>query len=581
MLVALLRTYLRPHKRTIAGIVALQFVSTLAALYLPSLNADIIDLGVTRGDVPYIVRAGAVMLVVALAAAVASVYATYLAARVAMDFGAAARHDVFAAVTGFSAREVGRFGAPSLITRNTNDVLQVQQLVMMSFTLAVMAPIMCVGGIVMALREEIHLAWLVAVSVPALALSMGFIIARMIPGFRSMQVRIDAVNRVLREQITGIRVVRAFVREPAEEARFDDANGQLTQVALRVGRLMALAFPIVMLIMNVTLVGVIWFGGIEIDQGNMQVGSLTAMISYLMLILMSIMMVTFMASQVPRAAVCAERITEVVSAESTVLPPADPVTRLPHPGRVRFTGATFCYPGAQEPVLSDVSFLLEPGTVTAVIGSTGSGKSTLVNLVPRLVDVTAGSVEVGGVDVRRLDPAVLRAGIGLVPQRAFLFSGTVATNLRYGKPDATDAELWQALEVAQAADFVRAMPQGLDTPVSQGGTTVSGGQRQRLAIARAIVRRPRIYLFDDAFSALDLGTDARLRAALTPITADSAVLLVSQRIATIRDADQILVLEGGRVVGLGTHEQLLATCGEYRETVDSQLGVTAGEEGAR
>jgi ATP-binding cassette subfamily B multidrug efflux pump len=577
VLLALLRTYLRPHRRRIAGIVALQFLATLAALYLPALNADIIDLGVTRGDVPYIVSTGGVMLAVSLVQVFATCAAVYLAAQVAMDFGAAVRHEVFAKVSAFSAREMGKFGAPSLITRNTNDVLQVQQLVMMSFTLAVMAPIMCVGGIFMAVREEFRMSWLIAVSVPALALSMGFIIARMIPGFRSMQVKIDAVNRVLREQITGIRVVRAFVREPLEERRFDDANQDLTQTALRVGRLMALAFPTVMLIMNVTSVGVIWFGGIEIDQGRMQVGSLTAMLSYLMQILMSIMMVTFMASQVPRAAVCAERINDVITTSSTVSPPDNPQRTLLRPGVVEVREATFCYPGAEKPVLSDISFRMEPGTVTAVIGSTGSGKSTLVNLIPRLLDVTKGSVEVGGVDVRRLDPSVLRSTIGLVPQKAFLFSGTVASNLRYGKKDASDEELWEALEIAQAADFVRKMPQQLQTPVAQGGTTVSGGQRQRLSIARAIVRRPDIYLFDDAFSALDLATDARLRAALKPVTATSAVLLVAQRIATIRDADQIIVLEEGRVVGVGTHERLLETCGEYRETVDSQLAVATGE----
>ncbi|GGC52844.1 ABC transporter ATP-binding protein [Hoyosella rhizosphaerae] len=571
MLIALLRTYLPRYRKPIAAIVILQLFGALAALLLPSLNADIIDNGVTQGDIPYIIRIGGIMLAVAALQITCSITAVYFAAHTATSLGADLRRDVFHQVNQFSAREMGVFGAPSLITRNTNDVLQVQTLVLMSFTLLVMAPIMGVGGIIMALREDLRLSWLIAVSVPALALSMGIIIARMIPGYRLMQIKIDAVNRVLREQITGARVVRAFVREPWETRRFATANNELTDTALRVGRLMAFAFPIVMLIMNVSSVGVIWFGGIEIDEGRMQVGSLTAMLSYLILILMSIMMVTFMASQVPRAAVCAERIHDVLSTESSIVTSPKPTADMPTPGIVEFRGATFCYPGAEKPVIHNITFTVTPGTTTAIIGATGSGKSTVLNLIPRLIDCTDGAVLVGGVDVKNLDPHLLRSNIGYVPQRAFLFSGTIATNLRYGRPDATDEELWDALTVAQAANFVRAMPLGLDSPVSQGGTTVSGGQRQRLAIARALVRAPQIYLFDDSFSALDVATDARLRAALKPRTTNSAVILVGQRIATIRDADQIVVLDGGAVVGTGKHDYLVATCAEYRETVDSQM----------
>nr|WP_221194824.1 ABC transporter ATP-binding protein [Hoyosella altamirensis] len=572
-MLSLLRTYLAAHRRALAGIVVLQFVGAFAALFLPRLNADIIDFGVTRGDIPYIVRVGGVMLAVAAVQIVCLVGAVYLSAKTATAVGAAVRRDVFRRVSGFSAREMGLFGAPSLITRNTNDVLQVQTLIMMVLTMLVLAPVMCVGGIIMAVREEIRLSWLIAVSVPALAFTMGFIIAKMIPAYQVMQSRIDTVNRVLREQITGVRVVRAFVREPWEMKRFAHANNELTDTALRVGRLLAIAFPAVMLILNVTFVGVIWFGGIEISAGRMQVGSLTAMINYLMLILMSIMFVTFMASQVPRAAVCADRIMEVLRTPSSIIYPADPVTAMPTPGTVEFRDTTFCYPGAEKPVIENISFTVTPGTTTALIGATGSGKSTVLHLIPRLIDATSGAVVVGGVDVRDLDPPVLRSSLGYIPQRAFLFSGTIATNLRYGKPDATDSELWEALEIAQAADFVKAMPDGLDTAVAQGGTTVSGGQRQRLAIARALVRKPSVYLFDDSFSALDVATDARLRAALEPHTRNSAVLIVGQRIATIKNADQILVLEGGRIVGLGTHDQLVHTCAEYRETVESQMVV--------
>jgi ATP-binding cassette subfamily B protein len=463
------------------------------------------------------------------------------------------------------------FGAPSLITRQTNDVQQVQMLVLLSCTLMVMAPIMMVGGIIMAIREDLGLSWLIAVTVPVLAVLLGFIISRMVPSFRLMQARIDEVNRLLREQITGVRVVRAFVREPRETERFDAANRDLTTVAIRAGRWQALMFPTVMLVANVASVAVLWFGGHRVESGEMQIGALTAYLSYLLQIVMAVMMGTFMMMMIPRSAVCADRMMEVLDTDSSVVPSADPVIDLPERGTLSFDGVEFSYPGADAPVLQDLTFRAEPGQTVAVIGSTGAGKSTLVNLVPRLFDVTGGTVAVDGIDVRRLDPDQLWSVIGLIPQKAYLFSGTVRSNLLHGKPDATDDELWRALEIAQADGFVRAMPEGLDAPIVQGGTNVSGGQRQRLAIARAVVRRPEIYLFDDSFSALDLATDARLRAALRPVTRDATVLLVAQRVSTIRDADLILVLEDGRVVGRGTHPELLDECPTYQEIVASQL----------
>ncbi|MFG3703772.1 ABC transporter ATP-binding protein [Micromonospora sp. NPDC047670] len=570
MLIRLLRTHLRPYHRPLAAVVLLQFVGTMASLYLPSLNADIIDLGVARGDTGYIMRTGGWMLAVSLVQIVCSVAAVYLGARTAMGFGRDVRAAVFGHVNRFSAREVARFGAPSLITRNTNDVQQVQMLVLMSCTMLVAAPIMSVGGVVMALREDLGLSWLMLVSVPVLAVALGLIIRRMVPGFRLMQTRIDTVNRVLREQITGIRVVRAFVREPYETERFATANADLTATALRTGRLMALIFPVVMLVLNVSSVAVLWFGAQRVDAGAIQVGALTAFLQYLMQILMAVMMATFMLMMVPRAAVCAERIVEVLDTDSSVVPAPRPVTEVSARGELELRGVRFQYPGAAAPVLRDVSFRVTPGTTTAVIGSTGSGKTTLLSLVPRLVDVTAGAVLVDGVDVRDLAPDELWRRIGLVPQRPYLFTGTVASNLRYGNPDATDAELWEALEIAQARDFVEAMPDQLASPIAQGGTNVSGGQRQRLAIARALVRRPEIYLFDDSFSALDLGTDARLRAALRPVTEDAAVVIVAQRVSTIVGADQIIVLEDGGVVGMGRHDELLETCPTYAEIVASQ-----------
>ncbi|WP_428961935.1 ABC transporter ATP-binding protein [Micromonospora fluostatini] len=570
MLIRLLRDRLRPYHRTLTAVVLFQFVGTIASLYLPSLNADIIDLGVARGDTDYIVRTGGWMLLVSLLQIVCAIAAVRLGARTAMGFGRDVRAAVFNQVNRFSAREVAQFGAPSLITRNTNDVQQVQMLVLMSCTMLVAAPIMSVGGVVMALREDVGLSWLMLVSVPVLALALGAVIRRMVPGFRLMQTRIDTVNRVLREQITGIRVVRAFVREPYETDRFGVANAELTATALRTGRLMALIFPIVMLVLNVSSVAVLWFGAQRVDAGAIQVGALTAFLQYLMQILMAVMMATFMLMMVPRAAVCAERIVEVLDTEPSVEPPKRPARTVGTRAELELRDVRFQYPGAAAPVLHGVSFRVRAGETTAIIGSTGAGKSTLLSLVPRLVDVTTGAILVDGVDVREFEPDELWRRIGLVPQRPYLFSGTVASNLRYGNPDATDEQLWAALEIAQARDFVAALPEGLDAPIAQGGTNVSGGQRQRLAIARALVRQPEIYLFDDSFSALDLGTDARLRAALRPVTADAAVVIVAQRVSTIVDADQIVVLEDGAVVGTGRHAELLADCPTYAEIVASQ-----------
>ena len=572
MLLRLLRTFLRPYRKWLAWVVVLQFLATLAALYLPSLNADIIDNGVAQGDTGYITRAGLIMLAVTLVQIAATVVAVYFGARAAMGFGRDVRAAVFHRVGSFSSREVARFGAPSLITRNTNDVQQVQMLVLLSCTLMATAPIMMVGGVIMALREDVGLSWLLVVSVPALLISVGVVISRMLPSYRVMQVRIDAVNKTLREQITGIRVVRAFVREPFEARRFEAANRELTNVALRVGRWMAVMFPLVFLILNVTSVAVLWFGGQRVDAGLMQVGSMTAFLAYLIQILIAVMMATFMLVLVPRATVCADRITEVLDTEASVVPPMAPVTELREQATLRFSGVEFSYPGASEPVLQGITFTAQPGQTTAIIGSTGAGKSTLLGLVPRLFDVTGGEVSVDGVDVRQLDPDLLWSKIGLVPQQGYLFSGTVASNLRYGRPDATEAEMWAALETAQARDFVEDMPDGLEAPIAQGGTNVSGGQRQRLAIARALISNPEIYLFDDSFSALDLATDVRLRHALRSITREATVIVVAQRVSTVVDADQIIVLEDGVVVGLGRHEELLTGCETYQQIVESQLG---------
>jgi ATP-binding cassette subfamily B protein len=575
VLIRLLRTHLRPYKRDLFLVVVLQLVGTMASLYLPRLNADIIDHGIAVGDTGYIMTTGGWMLLFTAVQMACSIVAVYFGARAAMGFGRDLRAAIFARVGEFSGREVGRFGAPTLITRTTNDVQQVQMLVVVTCTILVAAPIMCVGGIIMALREDVGLSWLMLVCVPVMVIAVGLIMRSAIPQFRLMQDRIDTVNRVLREQITGIRVVRAFVREPFETARFGRANGDLTDTALKVGRLQAMIFPVIMFVFNASSVAVLWFGAFRVDSGAIEIGALTAFLSYLVQILMAVMMSTFMFMMVPRAAVCAERITEVLDTESTVKAPANPVTEVTGRGRVELRNVRFQYPGAEFPVLSDVSLTAEPGRTTAVIGSTGAGKTTLLSLIPRLFDVTGGTVLVDGVDVRDLDFTVLWDRIGLVPQKPFLFSGTIASNLRYGRPDATDGELWRCLEIAQARDFVEELAEQLDAPVSQGGTNLSGGQRQRLAIARALVRRPEIYLFDDSFSALDLGTDARLRAALKPVTADAAVVIVAQRVSTIVDADRIVVLEDGRVVGTGRHEELLETSRTYREIVESQQTVGA------
>ncbi|PLW66095.1 ATP-binding cassette domain-containing protein [Streptomyces sp. SCUT-3] len=571
MLTQLLRTRLGPYRRSLALLVLLQFLQTCATLYLPTLNADIIDNGVVRGDTGYILSSGALMIAVTVVQVVCNTGAVHYGARTAAALGRDLRAAVFDRVQSFSAREVGRFGAPSLITRTTNDVQQVQMLALMAFTLMVSAPIMCVGGIVMALGQDVPLSAVLLVVVPVLGAAVGLVVRRLRPLFRSVQERLDTVNRVLREQITGNRVIRAFVRDAHEEERFRGANADLTDVSTRAGQMLALMFPVVMTVVNVSSVAVLWFGAHRIDDGGMEIGALTAFLAYLMQIVMAVMMATFMFMMVPRAEVCAERIQEVLDTDSSVVPPADPVRELRGRGRLEIRGAGFRYPGAEEPVLRDVDLVAGPGETTAVIGSTGSGKSTLLGLVPRLFDATDGEVLVGGVNVRDLDPALLARTVGLVPQKPYLFSGTVATNLRYGNPGATDEELWHALEVAQARDFVERLEGGLDAPVSQGGTNVSGGQRQRLAIARTLVQRPGIYLFDDSFSALDYATDAALRAALAHETAGAAVVIVAQRVSTVRDADRIVVLDGGRVVGTGRHHELMEDNDTYREIVLSQL----------
>ncbi|MER7718665.1 ABC transporter ATP-binding protein [Streptomyces flaveolus] len=571
MLIRLLRTFLRPYKKPIALLVALQFLQTCASLYLPTLNADIIDNGVVNGDSGYILGYGALMIGISLVQVVCNIGAVYYGARTASALGRDVRGAVFDRVQSFSAREVGDFGAPSLITRTTNDVQQVQMLALMTFTLMVSAPIMCVGGIVMALGLDVPLSGVLVGVVPVLAICVTLIVRRLRPLFRSMQVRLDTVNRVLREQITGNRVIRAFVRDDYEQQRFRKANSDLTDVALGTGNLLALMFPVVMTVVNLSSIAVVWFGAHRIESGGMQIGDLTAFLAYLMQIVMSVMMATFMFMMVPRAEVCAERIQEVLDTESSVVPPLAPVTELRRHGHLELRGTGFRYPGAEEPVLRNIGLVALPGETTAVIGSTGSGKSTLLGLVPRLFDATDGEVLVDGVDVRTVDPKVLAKVVSLVPQKPYLFAGTVASNLRYGNPDATDEELWHALEVAQAKEFVERLEGGLDAPVAQGGTNVSGGQRQRLSIARTLVQRPEIYLFDDSFSALDYATDAALRAALARETAEATVVIVAQRVATIRDADRIIVLDEGRVVGVGRHHELMADNETYREIVLSQL----------
>jgi ATP-binding cassette, subfamily B, multidrug efflux pump len=571
VLIRLLRTYLRPYKKPIAVVVLLQFLQTCATLYLPTLNAHIIDNGVVKGDTGYILSFGALMIGISLAQVVCNIGAVYYGARTASALGRDVRAAVFDQVQSFSSREVGHFGAPSLITRTTNDVQQVQMLALMTFTLMVSAPIMCVGGIVLALGLDVPLSAVLVAVVPTLGICVTLIVRRLRPLFRAMQMRLDRVNRVLREQIAGNRVIRAFVRDDYEKDRFRKANTDLTEMQLATGNMLALMFPIVMTVVNLSSIAVVWFGAHRIDSGGMQIGDLTAFLAYLMQIVMSVMMATFMFMMVPRAEVCAERIEEVLGTSSSVVPPTSPVIELRRHGHLEIRGAGFRYPGAEEPVLKSIDLVARPGEVTAVIGSTGSGKSTLLGLVPRLFDATDGEVLVDGTDVATLDPKLLARTVGLVPQKPYLFAGTVATNLRYGNPDATDEELWHALEVAQAKVFVERLDNGLDSPIAQGGTNVSGGQRQRLAIARTLVQRPEIYLFDDSFSALDYATDAALRAALAEETAEATVVIVAQRVATIRDADRIVVLDEGRVVGTGRHHELMADNETYREIVLSQL----------
>lgn len=572
MLTRILSRYLRPSWGLLLGVLLFQCASALASLYLPSLNADIIDNGVAKGDPDYIWRTGVVMLMISLGQIVASIIATFFAARAAMKLGRDVRDNIFERVSGFSEREVTGFGAGSLITRNTNDVQQVQMLVMMGASFLVSAPLLAIGGIVLAIEQAASLAWVVAVAVPVLLVVAGSIIARMVPLFRSYQGKLDGVNRVMREQLTGIRVIRAFVREPIEEERFRRANTEIMVVGRKVGSLFVVLFPAVMLILNVTVIGVIWFGGMQVDSGDIQIGTLFAFMQYAMIILSGVLMASFTTLMIPRAAVAAERIGEVLDTSSSLQRPSDAVDVFPEPGAVEFADVSFTYPGAEHPVLAGISFRAAPGESVAVVGSTGAGKTTLISMIPRLFDVTDGAVLVGGVDVRAADLDALWRTIGLVPQRPFLFSGTIASNLRFGREDATDAELWHALDIAQASDFVSQMDGGLDATIAQGGTNVSGGQRQRLAIARAIVAEPRVLVFDDSFSALDLTTDARLRQALWRELPGVTKIVVAQRVSTIIEADRIVVLDDGGIVGIGTHEQLLETSQTYREIVESQLG---------
>ena len=575
MLGKLLVRYLRPYRWWLLGVLVFQFASAMASLYLPRLNADIIDKGVAAGDTAYIWSRGVFMLAIALGQIVASIIATYFAARAAMSAGRDMRRDVYEKVSGFSEREVSTFGAGTLITRNTNDVQQVQMLAMMGATMLVTAPLLAIGGIIMALQQDVGLSWLIAVAVPLLLVIAGFIVSRMVPLFRQYQDRLDGVNRIMREQLTGVRVVRAFVRERIEEARFRVANTGILVIGRKVGSLFVVMFPLAMLVLNVTVVGVIWFGGIQVDAGHVQIGTLFAFMQYVGQILMGVLMATFMTIMIPRAAVSADRIGEVLDSSDALERPANPVATFPERGVVQFDDVSFSYPGAESPVLQGISFRADAGETVAIVGSTGSGKTTLVSLIPRLFDVTGGTVRVGGVDVREADLDLMWQGIGYVPQKAFLFTGTVASNLRFGREDATDDELWHALDIAQGRDFVSEMEGGLSARIAQGGTNVSGGQRQRLSIARAIAPRPEILVFDDSFSALDVATDARLRQALWRELPEVTKIVVAQRISTVVDADRIIVLDDGRMVGAGTHAELLESNETYREIVQSQLGVDA------
>ena len=567
----LIFTHLKPYWRELLAVLVLQVLATAMSLYLPNLNAQIIDDGVVKGDTDLIWRSGALMLLFSLVQAAGQIGATWFGALTAMSLGRDLRAAILDRALSFSTREIRDIGASSLLTRTTNDVLQVQTIAQTTLTIIVGAPIMMVGGFVMAVREDFGLSWIIAVSVAVLGVAVSLLVIFVSPLFQRMQTNLDNLNRVLREQISGIRVIRAFIREDHESKRFEGANEDVYSVTLRASRWMVLLFPIAMFMVNVSSVAVIWFGAFRIDSGDIQIGQMTAFLNYLIQILISVMMSTMLLFLAPRSAVSADRILEVLDTEPTVAPPTDPVTPQELTGVVEFRDVTFTYPGAADPVLANVSFTLTPGRTTAIIGSTGSGKSTLVNLIPRLYDVSSGEVLVDGVDVRHLDPDALWSRIGLVPQKPYLFSGTVASNLLYGRPNATQEQMWEALRIAQATDFVEKLDGGLTAHIAQGGTNLSGGQRQRLSIARALVKEPAVYVFDDSFSALDVATDARLRAALAPATADRATLIVAQRVATIRGADEILVLEHGRIVGRGTHDELLASNATYQEIVDSQL----------
>lgn len=579
MLLALLRQFIRPYRPLVTVLMMLQLISTLASLYLPTVNAAIIDNGIAKGDTSTILRLGIVMLGVTGLQVLCAVGAVYFGSRTGTGFGRDLRAAMFSHVITFSEQETARFGAATLLTRSTNDVRQIVFLVQTTATVLVTAPIMCVGGVIMAIHQEAALTWLLLISVPVLAGTNFLIMSRMLPLFRRMQSLIDGINRVLRDQLSGVRVVRAFTREDFERDKFARANSNLSNTALRSGNWQALMLPVTTLTINLSSVALIWFGGLRIDKGQMQVGSLSAFLSYFAQILMAVLMATMTLVVLPRASVCAERITEVLATSPAVDNPPDP--RYPRDGvtgLVRLEGVTFTYPGADRPVLQDISLTARPGTTTAVVGSTGSGKSTLVSLICRLYDATEGAVLVDGIDVRDYHTERLWATVGLVPQRGFLFSGTVADNLRYGKNDSTDEEMWAALRVAAAEDFVRA--HGLQMRVAQGGINFSGGQRQRLAIARAVIRRPAIYLFDDAFSALDVHTDARIRAALRQHAGDATIISVTQRIRTAAQADQVIVVDNGRIVGVGTHDTLLTDCATYAEFASSQ-SVAAGVGGAR
>ena len=564
-------SHARPYKAWIAAVLILQLISTIAALYLPTLNARIIDEGIAKGNTSFIWSTGVTMVVVCFIQVISAIGGIYFGARTAMAIGRDLRREVYYRVNALGALDVSRFGTATLITRNTNDVQQVQMLVLMALNFMVSTPIMCIGGIIMALREDIGLSWLVWVSVPLLFAVVGFLVVKLLPLFREMQDRIDTVNGVLREQITGIRVIRAFVREDFEGGRYRDANLALTKVSVKVGNLFVLMFPVIMMILHLATAAVLWFGGHRVDAGQMQIGSLTAFLQYLLQILVAVMMGVFMVMMIPRAAISAERLDEVFSAEPSLAVPAG--VDQPERHEVEFSAVSFGYPGAERPVLNNVSFTAREGQTTAIVGSTGSGKSTLLNLIPRLFDPQTGTVRIGGVEVSELGRSQMAELVGLVPQKPYLFSGTVASNLKFGRPGASDDELWEALRVAQARDFVDAKPSRLNTAIAQGGTNVSGGQRQRLCIARALAARPRIYLFDDSFSALDVATDQRLRESLHEATTGATVIIVAQRVSTIREADHIIVLDGGEVVGAGTHEELLENNATYREIVESQLSV--------